>query len=271
MTAASLGWGRGWPACPTGDVVTALVGTNRIRVPVRREIVPLLAGLVLDLEAARREPFVQYGAWGFACRAIAGTKIPSDHSQAVAADLDAPNNPHMSVAQHATPHPGRRWFPAEGRFLRSTMPETAAAIAGRWGFYWGGRFAKPDPMHFQIAITPHQAARLIAELRELDGRPGPTPPKPLSPEEGPVLIQYLDSIYLLTDGRLLHIASPEQLQGLQDAARAAGRPMVEWNLSSEAGAPTAKDQWRRIVATFGRPWSTTPPDGYEYPDGYPTV
>ncbi len=181
VSAAQLGWGSGWPNCPTSYIVTAVVGDNGIRLPVRREIVTLVAGLVHELEVARQRDWVQYGCWGFACRAISGTSIPSNHSQGCAIDLDAPSNPHASAATHAAPHWLRKWYPEAGKYLCSTMPLDAAAIARRWGFYWGGLYPKPDPMHFECNLPPAQVARLIADLRELDGRPVTPPPAP--PEE----------------------------------------------------------------------------------------
>ena len=89
-SAANLGWGAGWPSCPTRDIITVRCGAQGIRLPVRRQIAPLVAGLVLDLEQARQEEIDQYGCWGFACRAIAGTRRASNHSQGCAVDLKAP-------------------------------------------------------------------------------------------------------------------------------------------------------------------------------------
>ncbi len=177
-SAADLGWGKGWPNCVKDEVVTAVV--SDLRLPVRRQIVPLVAGLVLDLERSRGRPFRRDWSWGFACRAISGTKRSSNHSQACAIDLDAPENPYASAAVHAAPHALRKRV--AGRLLRTTMPDDVVAIAERWGFAWGGLYAnKPDPMHFEIALTPAQAAKRIAELRALDGRPHPAPPAPAPP------------------------------------------------------------------------------------------
>jgi hypothetical protein len=42
----------------------------------------------------------------------------------------------------------------------------------KWGFNWGGRYVKmPDPMHFEIAVTPTGAIQLAHDLRTLAGRP----------------------------------------------------------------------------------------------------
>lgn len=168
--AAELGWGAGWPNCRTDEIVTVVCGGNGLRLPVRKQLAPLIAGLVTELEAARGRPFRPDWSWGFACRPISGTRQPSNHSQGCAIDLDAPENPYATVAVHASPHPLRKNI--AGRTLRTTMPADVVDIARRWGFTWGGLYAtKPDPMHFDPAVTPAQAAQLTADLRALDGRP----------------------------------------------------------------------------------------------------
>lgn len=162
MSASTLGWGRGWPDCPRDRIVTAVVGERGLRLPVRRELVPLVAGLVADLEQARARPFRPDWSWGFACRPIAGTTRASNHSQGCAVDLDAPENPYTTNAS-----------------AKHTMPLTAGLIAARWGFRWGGLWRpKRDYMHFEVAVTPLGAAALIADLRALDGRPVAVHPWP---------------------------------------------------------------------------------------------
>lgn len=182
-SATTLGWGVGWPNCVTDEIVTAIVGTNKqLRIPVRKQLVPLLAGLVLDLETSRNRLFRQDWCWGFACRPISGTRRASNHSQGCAPDLDAPENPYMSEAMHASPHPLRKRI--AGRYLRTTMPDDVVEISRRWGWYWGGLYAsKPDPMHFDVDVSPEQAARLIADLRDLDDRPTPIPVSTYSQED----------------------------------------------------------------------------------------
>lgn len=169
-----LGWGRGWPNCDKSRIVVVEVGARDINIPFRREMAPLLAGLVLELEAARGFPFTPGWCWGYACRPVKGTTTASNHSQGTSPDLDAPVNPHMSATAHALPHPGRKRI--DGRYLRTNMPDNVSAIAAKWGFNWGGRYrTKPDPMHFDPAVTPAGAAQLIHDLRTLDGRPPSTP------------------------------------------------------------------------------------------------
>lgn len=173
----SPGWGPGWPAGATGPVATVVCGASGLRLPVRVEIAPLVAGLVAELETARGEPFRPDWSWGYANRPIAGTSSPSNHSRGTAVDLDAPTNPYLSAGEHRRAHPLRKEI--AGRLLRTTMPAGVVGIADRWGFGWGGLYAsKPDPMHFELALTPLGAAARIADLRALDGRPVPDHPWP---------------------------------------------------------------------------------------------
>src|SRR5688572_22493259 len=179
---ASPGWGPGWPTGATGRVVTVVCGASGLRLPNRVEIAPLVAGLVTDLEASRGRPFRRDWSWGYANRSIAGTLIASNHSRATADDLDAPENPMLSAAEHARPHPLRKRI--AGRLLRTTMPDDVAEIARRWGFAWGGLYVtRPDPMHFEFDRTPLGAAALIADIRNLAGRPVPVHPWPFQEDD----------------------------------------------------------------------------------------
>ena len=170
MSADQRGWGPGWPNCQRGSVVTVTCGAAGLRLPVRREIAPLIALLVRDLESARGRPFRSDWSWGFGCRAISGTTTASNHSWGLAIDLDSPENPYILAASHRAAHPLRKTFPG-GRVLRSTMPDDVVAIAERHGFYWGGLYRrKPDPMHFEFLETPADAARRVGD----DGSAGPS-------------------------------------------------------------------------------------------------
>lgn len=151
-------WGSGFPNCQEEKIVTLKV--SDLRLAVRREMAPLVALLVKRLEKARGKKFGASTSFGFACRAIAGTQTPSNHSFGLALDLDAPENPQLTAEQHRQPHSLRKTFPG-GRVLRSTMPMEAEAIAERLGFRWGGTFlTKPDPMHFEFMGSVADAERL---------------------------------------------------------------------------------------------------------------
>ncbi len=152
--ASSRGWGGGWPQPRTDRIVTAVCGVNRIKLPVRTEIAALVQHLVTDLER-QHGPFHPDQCWGFANRAIRGTKVPSNHSWGLAIDLDAPTNPMTTNPRAA-----------------HTIGSYASAIAARHGFRWGGDYVgRKDYMHFEFMGTPASAAALVRNLPAMSGRP----------------------------------------------------------------------------------------------------
>lgn len=180
---AHTSWGPGWPTNNSSKMVTVVTGGKGVRLPVRKEIAPLVAGLVLDLERARGKPFRPEWSWGYAPRAIAGTNTPSNHSWGLAIDLDAPENPYLSAEMHRAAHSLRKTFPG-GRVLRSTMPDGVESIAKRWGFAWGGKYTtKPDPMHFEFLGPVSEANRLA----DGSGMPKPERPRKVPPAERPTI------------------------------------------------------------------------------------
>jgi hypothetical protein len=152
--ASARGWGPGWPHPHTEHIVTAVCGADRIKLPVRSEIAPLVQHLVADLER-QHGPFHPGECWGFANRAIRGTNRPSNHSWGLAIDLDAPENP-MTTDPRA-PH---------------TIGSYASGVAARYGFRWGGDYVgRKDYMHFEFMGTTTSAAVLIHGLASTaDGR-----------------------------------------------------------------------------------------------------
>ena len=141
--ASSRGWGPGWPHAHTDRIVTAVCGANGIKLPVRREIAVLVQRLVADLER-QHGPFHTGQCWGFANRAIRGTRIPSNHSWGLAIDLDAPSNPMTT-----DPRAGH------------TIGSYASQMAAKYGFRWGGDYrGRKDFMHFEFMGTPASAEAL---------------------------------------------------------------------------------------------------------------
>jgi peptidoglycan hydrolase-like protein with peptidoglycan-binding domain len=124
--------------------VTAVCGANQVKLPVRREIAPLVQRLVADLEV-RHGPFHPGQCWGFANRAIRGSTRPSNHSWGLAIDLDAPSNPMTTNPKAA-----------------HTIGPYASGLAARYGFRWGGDYTgRKDYMHFEFMGTVASAAALI--------------------------------------------------------------------------------------------------------------
>lgn len=79
--------------------------------------------------------------WTYSCRKIAGTDVWSNHSWAIAIDVDATKNPRGGTIRL-----GKVWDEAR----------RAVWQAEQEGFRWGGRYSSPDPMHFETLLTPKQ-------------------------------------------------------------------------------------------------------------------
>jgi peptidoglycan hydrolase-like protein with peptidoglycan-binding domain len=138
-TAQSRGWGPGWPDCQTGALRTVAV-TKKLRLSVRREIAPLVAWLC-EQTMARGYDLHSGQCWGFACRAIRGSRSPSNHSWGLAVDLNSLANPM-------------------GARLVTDMPGWMPQLWTEHGFRWGGSYlGRKDAMHFEYLGTPERAAR----------------------------------------------------------------------------------------------------------------
>lgn len=171
--ASGRGWGPGWPACQTDKLLTITLA-NGVRLTVRREISTLVR-LLLN-EALRRGYVIRRAdSGGFNCRAITGTLIPSNHSWGLAVDLNWQLNP---MGTHQT-----------------NMPTWLVSLMWEFGFYWGGWYASPDPMHYEYVGTPAQAAVHTSRARgryEALPKPPPTaPPKPPAVVRLPTIYRYI--------------------------------------------------------------------------------
>ncbi len=142
-TPRSRGWGNGWPNCQTKQLVTITV--SPVRLSVRKEIAPLVAWLSQQT-VSRGYGFRKGQCWGFACRAIRGSKTPSNHSWGLAVDINSLANPM-------------------GPSLKTDMPSWMPKLWTQHGFRWGGTYTtRKDAMHYEYMGTPRDAARTIAGL-----------------------------------------------------------------------------------------------------------
>lgn len=144
-SASTRGWGPGWPHCQPSKMRT-LARADGLRLPVRSEILPLVAWLIDTTE--KRGYDVKPGqTWGFSCRAIRGyPHDPSNHSWGLAVDINAPSNPM-------------------GNPLRTDMPAWMPELWEAHMFRWGGRYrGRKDSMHYEFMGTPADAARITNDL-----------------------------------------------------------------------------------------------------------
>lgn len=139
------GWGKGWPTCNAGPSVTIrLKLSGTVITQIHRDIAELLAIIMNEIEN-RGFLFYNPGTWGGACRAIAGTRVSSNHTWRLAVDMNAPDNPYT-------------WSNVR------TIPDWAFAMFRAHGFGLGADYkGKKDWMHAEFMGTPNDA-RVMTEL-----------------------------------------------------------------------------------------------------------
>jgi D-alanyl-D-alanine carboxypeptidase len=124
VDASARGWGAGWPAVRSDEMVDLVVGGVSFPGGVHRDV----AGLMEALLAASVEQgwltLKDGWCWGYANRPIKTptggfTDTPSNHSWGLAIDVNAPENPFGGTT-HA-------------------IPEEMGDFWETWGFRWGGR------------------------------------------------------------------------------------------------------------------------------------
>lgn len=163
---ADSSWGAGWPNCQRSNIVT-LVRADGLRLPVHRNLIGLVS-ILLDLTEMAGYNVRPDWTWGYACRQIAGTNRPSNHSWGTAVDINAPVNPRR-------------------RPLTTDLPVKVRELWKDHGFRWGGDYQSsvPDPMHFEFMGKVADAVLIEARLRRFLGNAGHAPPPAPVPRPRP--------------------------------------------------------------------------------------
>lgn len=204
-----------------------------------------LVGLLLDASVDQGYEFA--GAaddWGYAHREVGGrwtdsgfvggVGVWSMHAYGVAVDVNAADNPRQ-------------------RTLRTDIP---ARTVARWedhGFYWGGRFKTPDPMHFEYR-RPRTAAADDTERARQHLQIGG-----LMPADVATIIEKLDTV----DGDVatlrrrveFSIETTQQCRSRLDNLAAAVKTM-EGRFGFELDE--LRQQARRLLAAVGYPTGKWP-------------
>ena len=143
---------NGWPASKDRAEIAiksyAVPGT-RTKLACAEAVAPLLVGFAQEFHELI-EPIDggQLDDWGFAFRDIRGTTNNlSNHASGTAIDLNA------------TKHP----LGKAGTFPKEKVP-MLKALCKKYGIMWGGKWKRPDEMHFEIKVKPKKAAKLIKKL-----------------------------------------------------------------------------------------------------------
>jgi hypothetical protein len=180
-------WGSGWPNCTRSNIVT-LVRADGLRLPIHRDLAELVSILMDLTEVSGHYNIVPGWTWAFACRPIAGTNQPSNHSWGTAVDINAPVNPRRRPLTTNIPRPVRELWKAHG-------------------FRWGGDYvgATPDPMHFEFMGTVDDARLITARLRRFLGA-GVAPPTnrdtPTAPGERGRIMDLQRLLRVAPDGQI---------------------------------------------------------------------
>lgn len=132
----------------TSEMVWVRAPISTAKWLVHRELAPILQHIITTAE--QRGYLFDHGPtdtdddWGYAYRKIADSDTWSNHSGGTAVDEDAQKYPQ---GQRTKVPPG--WL---------------IALHEQWGWYWGGRFSNPDPMHYEFRGSIEQARQFVAAL-----------------------------------------------------------------------------------------------------------
>lgn len=197
-------WGGGWPNC--SGAKTTVTGPSGAKVTARKELAPLVSVL---LQITHEEGYVLRKAdtGGFACRPIAVTRIASNHSYAIAFDLNWTENPYSLI-------------------FKSKIPPAVVHAWEEAGFYWGGRYSvRKDTMHFEAVIGPSEVPKYLkiakARLASLKGPVTPTPKPPVvtPPAPKPAAGRKLGSRTLKVGNTGADVAVLQRFLGIEDDGR----------------------------------------------------
>jgi len=177
VAASSPTFGPQWPE-RNPNIVT-LTRRDGLRLPLHRELVHLVS-MLMDLTENMGYDIKPGQTWGYANRAISGTRQPSNHSRGCAIDINAPSNPYASVAWHTANATARPF----GLARRTDIPQKVFELWERHGFSLGVKYpTKPDPMHFEFTQTVTECRRITQRLAtSMDAKP-PAPKPPQPPED----------------------------------------------------------------------------------------
>jgi hypothetical protein len=161
LDAQQRGWGRGWPNCQSGAMVTISSAGETLK--VHRNLKDLFVVLMNNTE--RRFGYNIHTAYGYACRNISGQNIASNHSWGLAVDINPLQNPQRTT-------------------FRCEIPPGAVKMWEVCGFYWGGRYKiTKDTMHFEYIFRPSDVAADLVQAKKYAVYTPPPFPVGLAPNK----------------------------------------------------------------------------------------
>ena len=172
------GWGQGWPRNRSSEMATVRTRHGQT-VQVHREIAPIVQFLFDEIERRGyliHKPGQIKDDWGYANRPIRGRNVASNHSWGLAFDIDATQYPMGT---------------------RRNPPRWIVDLIEAYGFEWGGRWSRSDPMHFEWKGSLTEARFLVASLaashvvKQPPAVPPSVPPPPAPPAQIEEIMIYL--------------------------------------------------------------------------------
>lgn len=194
---------NGWPASKDPkaiDIDQAFTAAGR-KFPggVKRGPVSVVFRYLIEQFDKRVEEVDLYDAgdeWGWHYKPSANSPSKlSCHSSGTALDVNA------------TRHPNRT--PASRTFTAGQIREIKAILAELGGVVrWLGEARTPDPMHFEIAGTPAEVARVAGRILSGSHEPAPTP---ANEENDVIIITSGGKANLLHAGKLIQLDADDRL------------------------------------------------------------
>lgn len=150
---------NGWPVIELGtDERLAIIPkiAGRVR---KGDVEYIFKRLVKEFDARVEDVDSGKDDWGFANRNATGSSEKSDHASGTAIDVNATKHPIGVSDTFSTKQIAE---------IRKIVKELKGAVV------WGGEWSRPDDMHFSIAVTETELAKIVKKLKNAEK------PKPVS-------------------------------------------------------------------------------------------
>jgi len=143
---------NGWPASEDRKAIGiqsfSIPGTS-LKIACAKDVAPILVAFCKEFnELVEPIDLGQRDDWSFAFRMTRGSdKVLSNHSSGTAVDLNAIKNPL-----------------GKSNTFTKDQTNTIQLLLVKYGLAWGGKWKRPDPMHFEIALDKVGVQNKIKQL-----------------------------------------------------------------------------------------------------------
>lgn len=144
---------NGWPVIELGtDERLAIIPkiAGRVR---KGDVEYIFKRLIEEFDTRVEDIDLGKDDWGFANRNAYGSSQKSDHASGTAIDVNASKHP-IGVAN--------TFSHKQVTEIRKIVKELKGAVV------WGGEWARPDDMHFSIAVSETELAKIVKKLKNAE-------------------------------------------------------------------------------------------------------